>query len=124
MKRIWLAAGMSAAMVVLCAVLLGSAAKITGEITGMLNGLDGAKPGDAAVQSMIDRVHDRWEQCEGSLSAHVRHSEIEEVTYALRKIKSCWQTGEYELFVMACDEAKVAVEHLWEGSRLSLRNIL
>ena len=124
MNRIWLAVGLTAAMIALCGVLLFSAWQITEDMTGTLDELLLAEEGDRQVMHTIEQMHDRWDQYEKTLTVHVRHSEIEEVTYALTEMKSCWEMGEYELFVMACEEAKVAVDHLWEASRPSLKNVL
>jgi len=124
MNRIWLAVGLTAAMIALCGVLLFSAWQITEDMTGTLDELLLAEEGDRQVMHTIEQLHDRWDRYEKTLTIHVRHSEIEEVTYALTEMKSCWEMGEYELFVMACEEAKVAVDHLWEASRPSLKNVL
>ena len=124
MNRIWLAIGLTVAMIVLCGVLLFSADRITDEMTDRLEELRDASPDSVQVQQKIDDLCSRWEQHEKSLTLHVRHSEIEEVTYALTQMKSSWEMGEYELFVMACDEALVSVEHLWEAARPSLKNII
>lgn len=124
MKRIWTAAAMTAVMIILCGALLLSVRRITDEVLDGLEALRAAKAGDTQVTRMIDELRERWDSHEGALTIHVRHSEIEEVTRALTQMKCCWELGEYELYIVACDEAKVAMEHLWEAARPSLKNIL
>lgn len=124
MKRIWVALGIALAMIILCGVLLNSAHNVTSEMTTELDRLRQAEEEDYWVQQAVDDLCKKWEGQEDVLTTHVRHSEIEEVTYALTEMKTCWQMGEYELFIMACEEAKVAVDHLWEAARPSLKNIL
>ncbi len=124
MKRIWLALGMTAVMLVLCGVLMNSAHAATGEMAAKLEELRAVREDDMRAERMIDDLCSSWEKHENSLALHIRHSDIEEITGALAQIKSCWQLGEYELFVMACDEARVAVDHLWEEARLSVKNVI
>ena len=124
MNRIWTAIAIAAAMVILCGVLLHSADVITDEMTAALDKLSSAHEDDQWVQAAVEELCARWDKHENALTCHVRHSEIEEVSFSLTELKTCWEMGEYELFVVACEEAKMAVEHLWEAARPSLKNIL
>lgn len=124
MKRIWVAAGMAVGMIVLCAVLLVQTRGITDELYAQLDSLCAVEEGDPSGGRLAEELCAMWEEKEKTLSLHIRHSELEEVTRAFTQIKSCLAMGEYELFRMACDEARVAVDHLWEEARLSLKNII
>lgn len=124
MKRIWLALGLTAAMLLLCGLLLGSTERLASEMLEQLDEIRSAGEDGGDAGPLIDRLLDQWEQWEEKLALHMRHSELEEVKHALQQISSCWNVGEHELFLMACDEAGVAVEHLAESSRLSLKNVL
>jgi len=124
MKRIWAAVFIALAMVILCGALQRSAKTITDELLTRLETLSAVGDGEPEGERMVRELRRAWDKSERKMSLYLRHSELEEVTCAVTRIESCWQTGEHELFLMACDEAETAVEHLWESSRLSLRNII
>lgn len=124
MKRIWVAIGIAAGMVVLCAVMLAQTRGITDRLYVQLDRLCAVEEGDPSGKELAEELCAMWEQNEKSLSLHIRHSELEEVTRSFTELKSALQMDEYELFRMACDEARVSVDHLWEEARLSLKNII
>lgn len=124
MKRIWLAAGLAAGMVMLCCLLLYSTGQVTRQLNDTLEQLAAAEENDPAAGEEISALIARWEKWETRLSLHIRHDELEEVTRALTRVESHWEAGEYRLYRVACAEATVAVEHLLEEAKLTLRNVL
>jgi len=123
MKRIWAAAALTLAMVILCASFLHYTKKVTDDLNHRLDILSAAEEDDRQAEKETKELLKIWEKYEKRLSLHMRHNELEEVTLAFTRMESSWTLGEYELFRMACDDARVAVEHLWEEEHLSLKNI-
>lgn len=124
MKRIWAAAALTLGMIVLCSAMLHNTKTVTDDLNDRLDRLSAAEEDDPSAERETKELLQVWDEYEKSLSVHIRHSELEEVTSALTQIESCWRVGEYELFRMACEDARVAVDHLWEEERLLLKNIL
>lgn len=124
MRRIWLAVGLAAGMVVLCGLLLYSTGQVTQKLDEGLTQLAAAEEGDVRAGAIASELNAEWDKAERWMALHVRHSELEEVTQALTRVEGYWKMGQYDLFRVACDEAKVAVDHLWQESCPSLRNIV
>ncbi len=123
MKRIWAAAALTLAMVILCSVFLHYTKKVTDDLNRRIDILSAAEEDDRQAESETKELLKVWEEYEKKLSLHMRHNDLEEVTLAFTRMESCWTLGEYEMFRMACEDARVAVEHLWEEEHLSLKNI-
>lgn len=124
MKRIWAAVGIAAAMLTLCALLLAQTRSVTDRLYAQLDLLCAAEEGDPSGRQLAEELCAMWEKDEKKLSLHIRHSELEEVTRSFAQLKSALSVGEYELFRMACDDARVSVDHLLEEARLSWKNII
>jgi|GEM_PF-2030822 len=124
MKRIWIAAALALGMMVLCFFLLDHTKDITADLNSRLDRLSAVEEDDPSGDEQTRELCRVWEKYEKKLSLHIRHSELEEVTRAFTQIESCWRMGEYELFIMACDEARAAVDHLWEEARPTIKNIV
>lgn len=124
MNRLWTALALAAAMVGLCCVLTFCTVRATDRFTDRLERLSTAEAGEWDAGALASGLQEDWERCEEWMSLHIHHSELEEVTRALARMEICWQTGEYEMFRMACDEALVALEHLRQESRPLLKNII
>ena len=124
MKRIWAAVGIAAGVVVLCALLLAQTRSVTDKLYVQLDRLCAVEEDDPSGEQLAEELCAMWERNEKRLSLHIRHSELEEVTRSFTQLKSALNVGEYELFRMACDDARVSVDHLLEESRLSWKNII
>ncbi len=124
MKRIWVAAGIALCAVVLCAIMLAQTREITDRLYGQLDRLCAVEEGAPSAAVLAEELCAMWEKDEKALSLHLRHSELEEVTRSFTQLKSALNTGEYDLFRMACDDARVSVDHLLEEARLSWKNII
>jgi len=124
MKRIWAAVWMAAGMVMLCGLLLYSTHRVTDRLDSCLTVLCQVEDGSEEGARLTAELREMWERQEKTMALHIRHNELEEVTLALTRVESYWQMGQYPLFRVACEEAKAAVEHLWEEARPSLKNII
>lgn len=124
MKRIWLALGLLAAIIVLCTVTLFSTHKKATELAEDVKTLRLAQAEDDSVPGRLKRLEDKWKECDKTLSLHLRHSELEEVNRNITLLGSYWREGQYDLYRVTCDEALIAIEHLWETAKPSLRNIM
>ncbi len=127
MKRIWLAAAIMAGMVILCTVFLLYTEKVTADLDRRLDRLsaapDSTSAADAPPQEQMDELLAVWERYEKRLSLHTRHSELEEVTAALTHMEYSLSLGSRDRFLVACGDARIAIEHLREEERPLLRNI-
>jgi len=124
MKRIWAAAGIALGIVVLCALMLSHTRTVTDRLYEQLDLLCAAEEGDPSAERLAEELCAMWEREEKRLSLHIRHSELEEVTRSFTQLKSALSVGEYDLFRMACDDARVSVDHLLEEARLSWKNVI
>ena len=124
MKRIWAAVGLAAGVVVLCALLLAQTRGIADKLYTQLDMLCAVEDGSPEGERLAEELCAMWEKDEKKLSLHIRHSELEEVTRSFTELKSALMVGEYDLFRMACDDARVSVDHILEEAKLSLKNII
>ncbi len=124
MKRLWLAAGILAALLAACLMSAGGLADLGEEINGLLSDAEEkAEMGEwEEAGDLTGRAYQIWEEHDIYLHVLLRHADTDEVYTGFRQVRElleCREAGEYS----AANAALMArIQLIYEAERPTVEN--
>ena len=126
MKRVWVAAGLVAAILVGGMLALWHLEGIAGELVATLDQLAQAveEQEDGRILALAQQFQDQWDGVEPGIRRYVHHDELDAITGGCARLAALARYRDYGELAAETDRMRLLVAHMLEAERPTLGNIL